>query len=321
MACVTRAETDMTFEFVIPPIVDPDGVGEAARPRAMRPSSARERDDLAVHTGGEPLSDFDGNSNPYIDYQSIDLLLSLQHPRSQGYDEMCFILMGQTKELLFKSLYFELYNARLRIIDDDVPNAMMLLTRADRLIGLIENVWDVLNTISADGFRQFRDQLGVASGQQSFMYRHVEFVLGNKSRRMCKVHRNVSHIYPALRENLNATSLYDEVLALLARRGYEIPSQCLQRDWSAPYEVHDAVEAAWEAVYATPSSENDLYQLGELLTRVSETFSVYRWRHFVTVQKILGMKAGSGGSAGVGWLRAVVDHRFFPELWSIRTRL
>ena len=148
---------------------------------------------------------FEQSHNPYIDYESIDLLLSLQHPRSGGYDEMCFILMGQAKELLFKSLYFELYNARLRIQDDDLPNAVLLLDRAKKITRLIVGFWEALSTISTDGFNQFRDYLDVASGQQSFMYRHVEFILGNKSTKMCAVHQNVPHVYPAMKRDVHFT--------------------------------------------------------------------------------------------------------------------
>lgn len=234
---------------------------------------------------------------------------------------MCFIIMGQAKELLFKSVYFELYNARLRIRDDDLPNAGVLLDRAKKTTKLIVGFWDVLSTISTDGFNQFRDYLNVASGQQSFMYRHVEFILGNKSQKMCAVHENVPHVYPAMKENLDTASLYDEVIRLLARRGYDIAPECLDRDWSATYESHSSIEQAWLEVYKEPGPANDLYMLAESLIETADLVSQYRWRHFVTVERILGFKPGTGGSAGVGWLRNIVDHRFFPELWSIRTDL
>jgi tryptophan 2,3-dioxygenase len=311
----------MSFKFEIPDVVQIDGVDGSPQPRPMNVGSEKARQEEVAKTAGMPITEFRGTSNPYIDYESIDLLLSLQHPRSGGYDEMCFILMGQAKELLFKSLYFELYNARLRIQDDDLPNAVLLLDRAKKITRLIVGFWEVLSTISTDGFNQFRDYLDVASGQQSFMYRHVEFILGNKSTKMCAVHQNVPHVYPAMKKNLESPSLYDEVIRLLARRGYNLAPECLDRDWSETYQAHNSVEQAWLKVYADASPTNDLYMLGESLTEAADLVSQYRWRHFVSVERILGFKPGTGGSSGVGWLRKVVDHRFFPELWSIRSDL
>ncbi len=311
----------MSFEFVVPTIVDLDGVDGSPRPRPMNVGSEKQRQEEVAKTAGMPITEFTGNSNPYIDYESIDLLLSLQHPRSEGYDEMCFIIMGQAKELLFKSAYFELYNARLRIIADDLPNAAVVLDRTKKITKQIVGFWDILSTISTDGFNQFRDYLHVASGQQSFMYRHVEFILGNKSEKMCAVHKNVPHVYPAIKENFESPSLYDEVIRLLARRGHKIAPECLDRDWTESYKPHRSIEQAWLQVYKNPGPENDLYLLGENLTELADLISQYRWRHFVSVERILGFKPGTGGSAGVDWLRKVVDHRFFPELWSIRSEL
>lgn len=311
----------MSFEFVIPSIVDPQGVDGSPHARPMDVFDDTDREQASERTGGEPITDFKGTSNPYIDYESIDLLLSLQHPRSQGYDEMCFIIMGQAKELLFKSLYFELYNARLRVVEDDLVHCFPLLERSKRIIKLISQVWDVLATITPNGFNSFRDYLSVASGQQSFMYRHLEFILGNKNRKMLEVHRNVPHVFPELEKNFNAPSLYDEVIRLLHRREHDIDQIALEREWGSTYQSNKSVERAWYQVYANPRPDHDLYQLAESLVGLDEHISEYRHRHFVTVQRILGYKPGTGGSSGVEWLRKVIDHRFFPELWNIRTDL
>lgn len=311
----------MAFKYIIPPIVNPEGVNGSPYPRKMKKSNKIDRLHNVAATKGEPLTKFEGKSNPYIDYESVDLLLSLQHPRSNGYDEMCFIIMGQTKELLFKSLYFELYNTRLRLQEDDLPNAFVILKRVKNIIKFITSTWDILSTITANGFDEFRDQLGIASGQQSFMYRHVEFILGNKNKKMCDAHSNVPHIYPAMLENFTSPSLYDETIALINRRGIAIATDCLERDWTETYKPHKSIEEAWTKIYKNPVPENDLYMLGEELTEIADLFSQYRWRHFVSVERILGFKPGSGGSEGVEWLRHIVDHRFFPELWSMRTKL
>ena len=311
----------MSFEFEIPEIVQIDGVDGSPQPRPMDVKSEKERQSKTVSTEGVPITEFRGTSNPYIDYESIDLLLSLQHPRSDGYDEMCFIIMGQAKELLFKSLHFELHNARTRICNDDLPNAMVLLDRSKKIARLIVGFWEVLSTISTDGFNEFRDYLDIASGQQSFMYRHVEFILGNKSKLMLDVHSNVPHVFPAIKKSFESPSIYDEIIRLLNRRGYAIASESLERDWTETYESHSSVEKAWLEVYRNPEPTNDLYLLAESLIELADVVAQYRFRHFVTVERILGFKPGTGGSAGVGWLRKVVDHRFFPELWSIRTSL
>ncbi len=311
----------MKMEGHTPIVLDPAGVQATAYPRAMRMGSDAEREQAAALNEGLPEVDFEGRSNPYLDYSSIDLLLSLQYPRSSGHDEMCFIIMGQVKELLFKALHYELFNAKRQIEANEVPGALEILKRAEAIMVYIGRSWDVLSTISPAGFKVFRDFLGAASGQLSFMYRHVEFVLGNKNVRLATAHRNLPHIWPAIQDSLNEPSIWDAVGALLSRRGHAIAPECLSRDWSLPYRADPSVEAAWLKVYADPTARNDLYLLGEGLIAFSDAFSQYRYRHFTSVERIIGMKPGTGGSAGVGWLRAVVDQRIFPELWTVRTRL
>ena len=302
-------------------IVDPLGVDTSIAPRPMVMGSDDSRNKISKETSGEPLVNFLGKTNPYIDYQSIDILLSLQHPRSDGYDELCFIVMGQVKEMLFKGFHFELVNAQMQIRDGNINNALEILTRAIAYAKYIADTWNVLSTISTEGFSEFRNNLGTASGQLSFMYRHVEFVLGNKSKKLATAHKNVEHVWPEIENSLKSPSLYDDVIALLQRRGFGIDQKMLKRNWAQPYEANASVEAAWLTIYKEASLDNDLYSLGEKLTSLDENFSIYRWRHFLTVQKIIGYKPGTGGSAGVGWLESVTSHRFFPELWSIRTKL
>lgn len=305
----------------IPSLIDPAGVEASACARPMPMGSDAERAQAVAETGGRPTTEFAGRSNPYIDYESVDLLLSLQHPRSPGHDEMCFLIMGQVKELLFKALHHELHNALVRLDRDDVAGTLPLLARAREIAVYIGRSWDVLSTISPQGFAEFRDYLGTASGQLSFMYRHVEFILGNKSVQLAAAHRNLPHVWPALDAALNGPSLWDRAIALLARRGHEIAPRALARDWSEAYQADPSVAAAWLRVYGDPTPENDLYQLGESLMALSDALSQYRYRHFNAVERIIGLKPGTGGSAGVGWLRAVVSHRFFPELWTLRTEL
>lgn len=199
--------------------------------------------------------------------------------------------------------------------------AIRMLGRARAIVGYIAKSWDVLNTITVDGFNDFRNTLGHASGQLSFMYRHVEFILGNKNERLAKAHSNIPHVWPKMKEALESPSLYDRIIAVLARRGYAIDAAMLDRDWTKPYEANASVEAAWKKIYGDARTENPLFELAEALIALDDVFSEYRWRHFTSVSRIIGHKPGTGGSAGVGWLRHVTELRFFPELWSLRTAL
>ena len=306
---------------IVPRIVEPEGVVCSIEPRPMEKSSDEARARAVEQTGGTPRIEHEGRSNPYIDYQSLDLMHSLQHLRSQGYDEMCFYIMGQCKELLFRGLHMELVNARDQIKRDNVANVLQILSRCKAYIDYIANSWNVLGTISPEGFNQFRDYLSTASGQLSYMYRHVEFILGNKDERLALAHKNVPHIWPAIKESFETPSIYDEVLKFLHRRGYRIGGSVLDRDWTQKYASDESVRKAWLEVYATPAADSPEYRLAEALVLTDEAFSIYRWRHFVTVHKIIGFKPGTGGSAGVGWLQQVTNHKFFPELWEIRDEL
>ena len=195
-------------------------------------------------------------------------------------------------------------------------SAVRILARASQYVDYLTSSWNVLSTITSDGFNEFRDMLGTVSGQLSFMYCHVEFVLGNKSERLARAHRNVPHVWPAIEDALHSPSLYDDAIALLGRQGHAIDERALDRDWSQPYEADASVERAWRAVFADPSESNLMYRLGQALVDLDQRFSVYRWRHFVAVERIIGYKPGTGGSAGVAWLDGVTRHRFFPEIWA-----
>ena len=305
----------------IPAAVDISKVDGSPYPRKIDFSTDKSRYKTSKQTMGDPLINYEGKSNPYIDYQSIDLLLSLQHPRSEGYDEMCFYVMGQVKEILFKGLHFELFNAREQIKLDEINNAITILERSIEYVKFIADAWNILSTIKPEGFNQFRDYLGTASGQLSFMYRHVEFILGNKSEKMASAHKNVPHVWPEIKKNLETPSLYDEVIFYLNRKGHAISEAVLDRDWKETYKSNQSVKDAWLSVYREPSNANLIYKLGESLISFDEQFSIYRWRHYTLVKKIIGFKSGTGGSSGVAWLEKVTSHQFFPELWEIRNEL
>ena len=197
---------------IFPHLVDPKGVNCSNEARDIGITTDQTRAYAATQTEGQPQVQFQGTSNPYVDYQFIDLLHTLQQPRSSAYDETCFLVMGQVKELLFNALHFELYNARHQIDQDEVIEAIRMISRARAITTYIASSWDVLSTITADGFNEFRDTLGAASGQLSFMYRHVEFILGNKSPRLARAHSNIAHVWPKMKEALEAPSLYDRII-------------------------------------------------------------------------------------------------------------
>lgn len=277
------------------------------------------------NTGGEPvydLRDDDGNiTNTYAEYTGTGPLHSIQRTRSQEPDERTFLVTGQVMELLFNLTHSELQRAQLALRADDLQRARLILDRIQRVLELLAQAWDVICTLTPTGYVGFRDHLGTASGFGSYMYRHVEFVLGNKVERMLELHRPDAEVYAALKADFEAPSIYDDAIAVLHRRGHPIDPDCLQRDWKQPHRMNQSVHDAWLAIYRSGDITSDLYRLAEGLTAVAERFKTFRFRHFVSVERLIGSKPGSGGTAGLGWLRHIVDQNFFPELWAVRTAL
>ena len=163
--------------------------------------------------------------------------------------------------------------------------------------------------------------LASSSGFQSWQYRSIEFMLGNKNAAMLKPHAHRPDLLAKVRALHDAPSLYDESLRLLARRGLPVPRDYVERDWSQPYVASEAVEAAWLVVYRDPEAHWDLYQLGEELTDLEDTFRLWRFRHVTTVERVIGFKRGTGGTGGVSYLRKMLDVVLFPEIWKLRTDL
>ena len=284
-------------------------------------SSDAERSARAASTGGCPVLSFEGPSTPYIDYQSIDVLLSLQQPRSDAPAELPFYVMGQVKELLFKLIYEELCRIRAELDEDRIGAAVWSLRRLRRVVELLTGTWDVLGTLAPTEFNAFRDHLGDASGLQSYMYRMVEYALGNKQPALAAPHDGVPAVRAQVEQALRAPSVYDAAVALLARQGAEIDPGTLLRDPAGPRPDCPTVERAWAEVYRELSPADPLFQLAEGLVDLAEGMSRWRALHLLTVERTIGSKPGTGGSSGVAWLRRVSDHRFFPELWTARCLL
>jgi tryptophan 2,3-dioxygenase len=259
-------------------------------------------------------------STPYAAYAQMDALLDLQHPQTTAGTEPGFIIMSQVMELLFKLLHVEFEAARNQVECDRVGEASRTLRRALSVQQTALSSWDFFGAISPTEFAEFRDVLGSASGFQSASYRRVEFLLGNKTPALVRPHRGTRSHDGVLRQ-LCEPSLYDAVLALLRRRGLAIADDVLDAGPGAPYRSHVSVEDAWRVVYQNQADHHDLYLLAETLIDVAEAFARWRYTHLVVVQRVLGGKPGTGGTDGVPWLGRIAEHRFFPELWSVRSLL
>ena len=271
------------------------------------------------HPDGAKL-DFEGAMS-YGDYLGLDALLSAQRPRSSDHNEMLFIVQHQATELWMKLMLHELLAARERIRTDDLQPAFKMLARVARIMAQLNQSWDVLSTLTPAEYSAFRASLGDSSGFQSYQYRMVEFLLGNKSALHLRPHRHREDLHRPL-ERLHAEpSLYDESVRLLARRGFAIAPGSVERDWTSLHAFDDSVLAAWVAVYRDPHAHWELYELAEKLVDLEDNFRQWRFRHATTVERVIGMKRGTGGTSGVGYLRRVLDIELFPELWRARTAL
>jgi tryptophan 2,3-dioxygenase len=257
----------------------------------------------------------------YSDYLGLDALLAAQKPLSGQHDEMLFITIHQVQELWLKLLLHELALAMDCIRRDELRPAFKAMARASRIQRQLIEAWDVLTTMTPHDYLAFRKALGSSSGFQSHQYRLLEFRLGAKDRFMMKPHAHRPEVHAALTAALQAPSLYDEALRLLARRGLSIPLAVLERDVTLPHASDPGVVDAWAGIYSRGEADFDLYELAEELVDLEDAFQTWRFRHMRTVERIIGHAPGTGGSAGVTYLRRAIERRFFPELYEARTRL
>ncbi|AMK25438.1 MULTISPECIES: tryptophan 2,3-dioxygenase [unclassified Sphingobium] len=257
----------------------------------------------------------------YARHLQTERLLSAQIPVSDKPDEMLFIIMHQSMELWLKLLLHEMRLVMAAVKADDLDHAVKTLDRVATIQRHMIQSWEVLATLTPHDFLTFRGFLRKASGFQSHQYRELEFMLGNKREDLLLVHGDDAAVHERLTAVLHAPSLYDEMLRLLARRGYAIPTSHLDRDWSQPYTPSDAVEDAWLAIYSDVDAHWDLYTLAEKITSLEYYFQEWRFKHMKTVARVIGQKMGTGGSSGVNYLVKALNLSFFPELWSMRTRM
>jgi tryptophan 2,3-dioxygenase len=257
----------------------------------------------------------------YGDYLGLDLLLSAQKPLSGQHDEMLFIVIHQVQELWMKLMAHELGLAMECLRRDELRPAFKATARVSRIQKQMVEAWEVLTTMTPHDYLAFRESLGSSSGFQSWQYRLIEIRMGARDAFMLKPHRHREDVHAMLAEAFAAPGIYDEALRLLARRGLAVPDHVLTRDPTAPYEADPGVEAAWAEVYRDAGRHFDLYELAEELVDLEDAFRTWRFRHLSTVERVIGMRPGTGGSAGVNYLKTVLDKHFFPELWSVRGKL
>ncbi len=259
----------------------------------------------------------------YAGYLDLPRLLDAQHPlsRPEHHDEMLFIVQHQVSELWMKLIIHELRAAIAHLQQDRLDPCAKILARVKQVQRQLFEQWAVLETLTPSEYLEFRHVLGPASGFQSLQYRCIEFLLGNKNSEMVAVFAHDADAQRTLRAILEAPGLYDEFLRHLARAGHAIPRNCIERDWSQPYQHEPALVPVFRRIYADTHTHWAAYALCEQLVDVEESFQLWRFRHMKTVERIIGHKRGTGGSSGVGFLKQALELTFFPELLEVRTVL
>ena len=257
----------------------------------------------------------------YGDYLQLGAVLGAQKPISEAHDELLFIIQHQTSELWMKLAIHEIRAAQSAIASGELQPAFKMLSRVARIFEQLNNAWDVLRTMTPSEYTQFRETLGQSSGFQSYQYREIEFLAGNRNEAMLQPHAHNAEITARLEASLAAPSLYDEALLLLGREGFELAVEDLSRDWRQPHQDNAQALAAWQAVYEDPERYWSLYNLAEKLTDFEDYFRRWRFNHVTTVERIIGLKRGTGGTSGVSYLRRMLEVVLFPELWKVRTQL
>jgi tryptophan 2,3-dioxygenase len=257
----------------------------------------------------------------YGDYLHLDKILSSQHRLSDHHDEMLFIIIHQTSEIWMKLILHEVTEAIQFIRQNDLEPSFKILSRVSRIQQQLIQSWSVLSTLTPSEYLEFRDKLGQSSGFQSYQNRLIEFALGNKNAQTLAVYQHQQELYKKMHHALYKPSIYDAAIQALVARGIHVDDEVLNRDLSKNYEPNLSVEEAWLTVYRNVDQYWDLYELAEKLVDIGHQQQIWRFNHMTTVERIIGHKQGTGGSSGVTYLKRVLDKHFFPELWSIRTKL
>ncbi|MGE7878515.1 tryptophan 2,3-dioxygenase [Peribacillus muralis] len=259
------------------------------------------------------------SSMSYGDYLYLDQILSSQHRLSNHHDEMLFIIIHQSSELWMKLILHELTPAINEIKNDNIKSSLKKLSRVAKIQDQLIHSWDVLSTLTPSEYIEFREELGKASGFQSYQNRLIEFALGSKNQHTLFVYEHQKELYRELQKAMGEPSIYDASIQALVNAGFNIDKEVLDRDLSQKYQANASVEEAWLCVYENTNQYWDLYELAEKLMDISNKHQLWRFKHMNTVERIIGNKVGTGGSSGVNYLKKSLDENLFPELWSLRT--
>jgi tryptophan 2,3-dioxygenase len=257
----------------------------------------------------------------YAGYLRLDQVLTAQSPLSSAHDELLFIIQHQTSELWMKLAIHEIKATTLAIAEDRLQPAFKMLSRVARILEQLNSAWDVLRTMTPSEYSEFRDSLGQSSGFQSWQYRSIEFLAGNRNLAMLKPHEHDPVVSAELRGILATPSIYQEAILLLGRRGFDVGVTHEGMVTESTHVESEAVLAAWRAIYRNPQQYWDLYELSEKLVDFEDYFRRWRFNHVTTVERVIGLKRGTGGTAGVSYLRRMLEVELFPELWRVRTTL
>ena len=257
----------------------------------------------------------------YGDYLRVDDLLALQHPLSPAHDEMLFVIQHQTSELWMKLAIHELGAARAALEAGQMPTMFKMLARVSRIFEQLNAQWDVLRTMTPADYTRFRESLGNSSGFQSYQYRMIEFILGNRNPNMLRPHAHVPQVHAWLADELARPSFYDDVVRMLFTQVHGDTEAMPAPQLDAPHQPHEAIRAAWKLVYQDIDRYWTLYELGEKLVDLEDYFRRWRFNHVTTVERVIGFKRGTGGTSGVQYLRRMLEVELFPELWHVRGEL
>lgn len=257
----------------------------------------------------------------YAGYLRLDEVLAAQSPLSSAHDELLFIIQHQTSELWMKLAIHEIKAAMRAIATDNPQPAFKMLSRVARIFEQLNSAWDVLRTMTPSEYSLFRDSLGQSSGFQSWQYRSIEFLAGNRNIAMTKPHEHDAAVMAELETILARPSLYQEALLLIGRHGIDVGLTRESLETRATHVESETVMGAWATIYRSPERYWELYELGEKLVDFEDYFRRWRFNHVTTVERVIGLKRGTGGTAGVSYLKRMLEVELFPELWRVRTAL
>ena len=244
----------------------------------------------------------------YGSYLRLPELLSCQSPATDQHDELLFVIIHQVYELWFKQILHEAALLQTRLEAGQGAGALHTARRIAKILKTIVGQLDVLETMTPRQFAGFRPELGSSSGFQSEQFRELEAVLGR---------RDLPADEPRTAAALARRSVFDSLLRYLAAAGYDVPPPALERDPSEPWRGGDpSILAVLEAAYA---DDGEAAEVCEALVDIDEGIQEWRYRHVKMVERIIGARAGTGGSAGAAYLRSTLFKAAFPDLWEVRS--